>query len=146
MKELAIRPAVPEDKTELTNLLQQSDLPVEDLTENLHGFLVAVVDGQIVGTVGIEAYQKWGLLRSLAVTADFQSRQIGSRLFEAALELARSKGIENLYLLTTTASEYFARKGFHEVCRKDVPAAIRATQQFSRICPDSAIVMHKALL
>jgi len=50
-----------------------------------------------------------------------------------------------VWLLTTTAREFFERLGYAAVDRADVPGAIRATAQFSSLCADSATVMVKRL-
>ncbi len=54
-------------------------------------------------------------------------------------------GIENLYLLTTTAADYFERRGFTRIERSQVPERLRATAEFQGTCPASATVMKAAL-
>jgi N-acetylglutamate synthase-like GNAT family acetyltransferase len=51
--------------------------------------------------------------------------------------------VADLYLLTTDADAYFDRHGFAVIDRDEAPAAIKSTQQFAELCPDSAIVMHR---
>jgi arsenate reductase (thioredoxin) len=48
-------------------------------------------------------------------------------------------------LLTETAEIFFARKGYHTVDRKDAPAEIQASSEFSHLCPSSAVLMKKTL-
>jgi N-acetylglutamate synthase-like GNAT family acetyltransferase len=50
-----------------------------------------------------------------------------------------------VWLLTTTARAFFDKLGYAAVDRAGVPGAIRATAQFSALCPDSATVMVKRL-
>jgi len=46
-----------------------------------------------------------------------------------------------MYLLTTTAAHYFPKFGFTETTRETVPDDIAATEEFTRACPASAVVM-----
>lgn len=144
-RNIDIRPAVPRECDKVALLLKTSGLTIHDIDSCLDGFLVAYDADRLVGTVGIETYGEVGLLRSLAVLPDYRNQQIGDRLFRDALELARSRNVRALYLLTTTAAEYFSRRSFRAIPRQNVPAAIRQTEQFSSICPDSATVMERHL-
>lgn len=58
---------------------------------------------------------------------------------------AAAQGIETLYLLTTTAAQFFARRGYEVVARSDAPNVIAATSQFSKLCPASSAFMRKVL-
>jgi len=140
-----IRPAQPQECDKVALLLKTVDLAIHDIDSCLDGFLVAYDGDRLVGTVGIETYGETGLLRSLAVDIEYRNQKIGEHLYERALDLARSRNIRRLYLLTITAAEYFSRRGFREIPRDKVPAAIQRTEQFSSICPDSATVMQRNL-
>ncbi len=140
-----IRPARAGDFADVVALLKSWDLCVADLDQSLGGFFLAQREKTIVGTVGIERFGRVGFLRSLAVSRSLQNRGIGQRLFEHALDFAQSTGIDKIYLLTTTAAEYFTRQGFEPVVRSTVPVQIKETEQFKTLCPDSAIVMEKIL-
>jgi amino-acid N-acetyltransferase len=48
-----------------------------------------------------------------------------------------------LYLLTTTAREFFAGRGYRAIDRADAPERIRGTTEFSDLCPASATAMVK---
>lgn len=137
-----IRPAAPQECDKVALLLKSTGLAIHDIDSCLDGFLVAHDGDRLIGTVGIETYGDIGLLRSLAVDNGYRNQKIGERLFREALNLARSRRIQTLYLLTTTAAEYFARRGFRDIPRENVPVAIQQTEQFSSICPDSANVME----
>jgi amino-acid N-acetyltransferase len=58
---------------------------------------------------------------------------------------ARSKGVTDLYLLTTTAEGFFERLGYRRVVRENAPEAIRQTKEFSGLCSSSAAFMAKVL-
>jgi amino-acid N-acetyltransferase len=56
-----------------------------------------------------------------------------------------ARRLRALYLLTTTADEYFPAFGFERTTRDGVPDGVRATAEFQTACPASATVMRKRL-
>jgi amino-acid N-acetyltransferase len=70
---------------------------------------------------------------------------LGRRLVERTIARAREQGIRRLFLLTTTAADYFPRLGFARIDRADVPAEVAATVEFTSACPASAIAMSKSI-
>jgi amino-acid N-acetyltransferase len=58
---------------------------------------------------------------------------------------ATERGIKTLYLLTTTAAQFFSRLGYEAIPRSEAAAAIAATAQFSDLCPASSTLMRKVL-
>ena len=65
--------------------------------------VVARNDRRVVGVAGLELYADGALLRSVAVDPALQGRRVGHQLTEAAVAMARDHGVENVFLLTTTA-------------------------------------------
>jgi amino-acid N-acetyltransferase len=57
------------------------------------------------------------------------------------LQQALVEGLENVYLLTETAEEFFLRIGFHVLDREYVPTRIRTSVEFASLCPTSAVAM-----
>jgi amino-acid N-acetyltransferase len=100
-------------------------------------------DGAIVGVIGLEAYGRAALVRSLAVEPAFRGRGIAGELNALIFGLAQRLGVDELYLLTLTASDYFAKLGFQRVNRDDVPESIQATNEFRLLCPQTAVCMMK---
>jgi hypothetical protein len=49
------------------------------------------------------------------------------------------------YLLTTSATEFFADRGYVAVGRCDAPDAIRGTTEFEALCPTTATCLRKSL-
>jgi amino-acid N-acetyltransferase len=131
------------DLNEVVDLLRESDLPTEDVSGIIADFWVARTGGDLVGTVALERYGEIGLLRSLAVTPTHRGCGLAARLCDHLMEWARKDGISDLYLLTTDADAYFERNGFVAIERNETPVEIRSTTQFTELCPDSAIVMHR---
>jgi len=132
--------------TEVEALLSRCDLPVSDLGEPSPARLFAArVDEKLIGVVGVEAYGPVGLLRSLAVESARRRSGYGQALVVHAERRAAESGVEELYLLTTTAAAFFARRGYQLVSRNEAPEAIARSVQFTRLCPSSSTLMRKIL-
>jgi len=48
-----------------------------------------------------------------------------------------------IYLLTTTAEQFFPRFGFVAVDRQSMPRSIQGSIEFQSACPASAIAMRR---
>lgn len=136
-----IRPAGVNDLSGIEQLLTTSNLPTDGVADALDGFIVAEHDGKLVGVVGVEACCEYGLLRSTAVDPSWRSRGLGRQLVERAIAEAEARGLDALYLLTTTAERYFPSFGFSRTTRDAVPEPVRQTSEFQVACPASATVM-----
>ena len=144
-REAFTREAIPEDFGAVIKLLQGVDLPTSDLSASLSHFFVVEVDGEIVATAGLEIYDHFGLLRSVAVDTNHRNRSFATLLVNKILAYAADQQLSAMYLITTTAEHYFAKKGFQTVNRENVPAPIKSTSEFSTLCPSTATVMAKSL-
>lgn len=138
-----LRAALPGDFAGVTALLSANALPLDGVPSSLDDFLVAEQDGAIVGAIGLERYGGDALLRSAAVAAPVRGTGLGSRLVDAILDYAAQRHIHVLWLLTTTAEDWFPRFGFSVVSRREVPASVQGSREFKGACPDSAIVMRR---
>jgi amino-acid N-acetyltransferase len=125
-------------------LLQENNLPVSDLDSGKHLFAL-MRDYTVIGTGGLEFYKDCALLRSVSIKKDFRGKGLGKFVNKELERVARQKGIRDLYLLTTSARGFFAKEGFKEIKREEVPHSIKNTSEFSHVCPSSAIVMKKIL-
>jgi len=93
-------------------LLSESSLPIEDITaQHLRHFFGCGSGLELEGLVGLELYGKVALLRSLAVASSRRGTGVGSGLVAHAERHARDQGVQSLYLLTTTAEQFFLRRG-----------------------------------
>ncbi|MGB9429174.1 MAG: arsenic resistance N-acetyltransferase ArsN2 [Gammaproteobacteria bacterium] len=135
------------DLATVRTLLADAGLPVDDLHDARPShFLVArEADGAVIGVIGLERYDKAGLLRSLAVQTASHRQGLGAQLTEALERHAGAMGVETLYLLTTTAKHFFAAHGYQYVERGRVPKAIADTAEFKSLCPSTAACMCKRL-
>jgi amino-acid N-acetyltransferase len=141
----AIRVAAPGDYAGVVRLLEAADLPTAGLKWSLPDFLVAEERGRVVGAVGLEIYGDCALLRSAVVDAGRRGSGLGRDLVESLLQRAGTRGVREIYLLTTTAENFFPRFGFARISRDVVAAPVRASEEFRGACPDSAIAMRKVM-
>lgn len=133
------------DLDTIARILERNGLPATDLETAPATFYLAFVDDERIGIGGLEQYGGDGLLRSVVIEESVRGTGLGTALFAALETRARDQEIETLYLLTTTAADFFAKQGFHVVDRATVPSSIQATTEFSDLCPDSATCMEKSL-
>jgi amino-acid N-acetyltransferase len=138
-------PATPADYNAVVALLQSSQLPTADIEKSLPHFFVVKQAATIIAVIGLECFNNVGLLRSMATADNHRSKGIAGNLITALESYAASKKITTIYLLTTTASEYFKKKGYILTDRFSVPQSIQQTKEFSGLCPSSAAVMKKKL-
>jgi amino-acid N-acetyltransferase len=141
---LAISPCPPLDA--VIRLLQQADLPTEDLTEShcAHFFYAGPATAP-TGVVGLEIFGDVALLRSLVVSPSRRGTGEGTLLLRHAEDAARSRGVREVYLLTTTAEGFFGKHGYQRAARESAPASIRGTREFAGICPASSAFMMRTL-
>ena len=143
--ERTIEKARPDDVEDVVRLLEQNQLPVDGLRDRLATTLVARHNGGVVGSAALEIYPEGALLRSVAVAPRSQGRGLGRELTEAAIRLAQELRAPAMYLLTTTADDYFPRFGFERIDRADVPATVQTSVEFTSACCASATVMRKPM-
>lgn len=142
---LEIRNAATADLEAVETLLEASELPVVEVAEWLDRYVVARDADRIVGVAGLEVHGSDGILRSVAVDPSHRGRGLGDRLTAAVIERARSEGLRRLYLLTTTAEDYFGRRGFRRIAREAASEDARKSVEFREACPASAAVMELEL-
>ena len=141
-----VRPAGDADIGTVRDLLAAAKLPSDGLEEQFGpGYVLAESDGAVVGAMGIERYGSYGLLRSAVTVPSWRGRGVGQALTRERIDWARSQRMKALYLLTTTAADFFSRFGFQRVERPAVPEEIRLSREFAHACPESAVVMTLAL-
>src|SRR5262245_20978859 len=114
---IRIERATPGDAGALLALMERAQLPTAGLASHLEAAFVARDGDRVVGSAAIEVYEDGGLLRSVAVDAGCRGAGLGARLTHAAIDDAQKRALPALYLLTTTAEEFFPRFGFERVSR-----------------------------
>ena len=137
--------AQPHDLAVVLDLLRRADLPVEGVAEHFRNFVVVRDDACVVGAAGLQVYGEDGLLRSVVVEPASRGSGVGALLVDGASELARRSELRALYLLTTTAREYFVGQGFADCPRDEAPPGIRESWEFRTGCPSSSAFMKRRL-
>lgn len=131
-----------EEVNQVIELLQQQNLPVSDIDDTQLLFLLKDGDTAI-GTAGLEVFDDGALVRSVSVIKEAQGKGYGKFIDNSLVSFAKENNIRCLYLLTTTAKDFFEKQGYTVISRDKVPASIQNTTEFSSICPSSAFVMKK---
>lgn len=126
-------------------LLRASNLPADDLNYKKDLLLGYYESNILVGTGALEVYGDYALLRSLSVKLGIRGRNVGTTIAEYLIDEARERKLKGIYLLTETARGFFVKRGFNDVTRAEVPEALKASSEFSHVCPTSAAVMFLEL-
>ena len=94
------------------------------LYEDVQEFLVAEVDGKVVGCGALHVmWEDLGEIRTLAVDPDWQHRGVGGRILDALVDRAYALGLARLFCLTFEV-EFFAAHGFREIDGSPVEHAV----------------------
>ena len=129
-----IRKAIPSDVPTLLSLMRQSveDAALaprtkEQMQKRIHDFFVMDLDGHPVGTVAVHSYDmpsggKAAELACLFVRRSHKNRGHGRKLVAFAEEVARQRGCQSIFLLSTQAFRFFEEKmGYSEVSPESLP-------------------------
>ncbi|MDO8927108.1 MAG: arsenic resistance N-acetyltransferase ArsN2 [Sideroxyarcus sp.] len=131
---------------EVSALLAENELPIADISLSSPLQFFGIRDaGALTAVIGLELYPPFGLLRSLAVHPATRKRGYARELVTFAESWAAAHGVESLFLLTTTAKQFFLGLGYLPALRDEAPAAIQATSQFSSLCPASSAFLSKCV-
>ena len=124
------------------DLLRANELPFQDLRLENNLFVTYYNDSnELVGSGGLEWYGNHALLRSVAVQKSARGKSKGKYIANDLLTRARLRSTKEIYLLTETAHDFFVKIGFKDISRNDVPDEIKASTEFSSVCPVSAACM-----
>ncbi len=146
MSDITITPARAEDLDAIKALLVASELPTAGIDQHWKTFLVARDGDRLVACGGAEAYQFAALIRSVAVAPEYRSHGIGRKIVRQLLDRLASRGLREFYLLTTTAEDYFKKRGFKTIDRDEVHPQLLSSREFQDACPSSAICMRLVML
>jgi amino-acid N-acetyltransferase len=132
-----------ESMTDVLQFLKNSQLPYEDIqiTEDTLFITYHNDEGKLIGTGGLEFYTDHSLLRSLAVEKGQRGKAIGKQIVADLMSKAKARQVVDVYLLTETAHDFFQKIGFKDINRNEAPEAVKASSEFSSVCPVSASCM-----
>jgi amino-acid N-acetyltransferase len=94
------------------------------MQEALPNYVVADVNGEIIGCGGLEQYSRdTAEIYGLATSPEKPVRGAGSAIVHALIEKARAEKISQVFALTL-APAFFQKLGFHTVEHKDLPMKV----------------------
>ncbi|MDX1628064.1 MAG: arsenic resistance N-acetyltransferase ArsN2 [Fulvivirga sp.] len=132
---------LPENKSELNKLLEGANLPFKDVDLVKHYYYGEFQQDKLIASFGMEYYGSNVLLRSLVVHPDYRGTGLGKWLvFEAHMQALRDEKA-NIYLLTTSAPDFFKQLGYDKIDRYSAPEMIQQSSEFGSVCPASAVCM-----
>lgn len=139
---LGIRPAGANDAHAIRDLIAATGLPLDGFESQFPaGYAVFEPDGTVRGVAGLEVHGDAGLLRSVAVHASWRGAGVGRALSLDRLKVAQTRGLRCVYLLTTTAPDFFEHLGFQRVLRDSAPVTVQRAPEFATVCPASAVCL-----
>jgi amino-acid N-acetyltransferase len=134
-----------QDQTALEGLksfLQKNALPFSDVKLEKSLYLTYFNDHkQLVASGGLELFDQYALLRSVAVEKQERGKKYGHQVVQDLLAQAKSLGVTQLYLLTETAERFFEAESFRKISKEQVPASVLDASEFKNVCPVSATCM-----
>lgn len=129
----------------IQSFLESVNLPLDGVNEHLGNFILLKKGDMLIGTVGLEVYGDKALLRSLAVTKGFRGSGYGRQLHQAIIAKCRAQQICEIYLLTETAEDFFAKLGFEKISRDSADVKVKESIEFRSACPETATCMRLKL-
>jgi amino-acid N-acetyltransferase len=145
-----LRPARIEDVAgilELLRPLEERGVLVrrsrERLETEIDRFWLMERDGLVIGCAALYPYpaDSMGELACVAVHPDYRNRGRGDKLLQHMEQIARARGLERLFVLTTQTSQWFQERGFNPVPRDALPMEKQALYNWRR----NSLVFIKAL-
>jgi N-acetylglutamate synthase-like GNAT family acetyltransferase len=132
------------ERSALAAALKNAKLPIEDIEAPGRLFWrFETVEELPVGFGGLELYAADALLRSIVALPPVRRKGFGSAIVAALEQEAQLRSCRRLWLITTSAAEFFDRHGYVRCDRAAVPSAISATTELAALCPASADVLVK---
>ena len=146
LPKLLVRPVRDGERDVMAHALRNASLPADDLdAPGRLLFRFETPNGLLAGFGGLELFGDVGLLRSIVTLPPLRGRGMGRAIVLSLETEAAAHRCDVLYLLTTTAQDFFGKLGYRVSERDNVPAAIRQTTQFATLCPDTAAVLVKRI-
>ncbi len=146
-----VRQAVAEDVAGIVEVIR----PLEErgilvrrerdrLEEEISQFMVAELDGIVVGCCAVYPYGRQVELACLAVHENYRNQSganLGQSLLDAAEQFARDEDADEMFVLTTQTMDWFLERGFEETKVDRLPAEKQSLYNWQR----NSIVMTKRI-
>lgn len=141
-----LRPARSGDLEEVRALAARCELPVDGVADQFpDAYVVAKRGDVLVGAAGLEVHGNAGVLRSVVVAPRERGTGLGVALTADRVVAARAQRLDAVYLLTTTAADFYDRFGFRPFSRADVPEAVATCPELASVRPSTAACRRLAL-
>jgi amino-acid N-acetyltransferase len=140
---ITIGPASGGDLAAIKQLLVASLLPSRDVGGANQRFIAASESGRLIGCAGLQVAGPDGLVRSMAVHWTRRNAGLGSRLHARLLFEAALAGVRTLYVVTSTAEDFFAGHGFRKIAAHAVPPELQRSEEFAAFVPGGSAVMAR---
>lgn len=140
-----VSPATAQDLAPVRALLERSGLPTSDLESARPEFSVIRENDQVIAAGALQRFGSAALLRSVVVAPERRGSGLGQAIVSELERLAQASRIGRLVLLTQTAADFFARRGYRVIERSDAPEDMQRSEEFRSLCPSSASCMDKKL-
>lgn len=114
------------------------------LEQEIDHFLVAELDGVVVGCCAVYSYGEQAELACVAVHENFRNQSgmnIGAKLLAAAEKSAATQHARMLFVLTTQARDWFLEQGFGDASTDVLPSQKQSLYNWQR----NSVVMVKPL-
>ena len=140
----AMRPARREDMADVRALLESVGLGEEPARDDqFPAFFVLRNEQGLAGSVALEVLGDDAILRALAVHPEARGAGYGWMLADMAVSQARWRGVRRIYLLTESASDFFAAKfGFRVVDRSTLSKLVAASETFTAVKGAGQVAMR----
>ena len=131
-----IRKANKQDLGNLREFLSRANLGTDGLTDETIDYFLLLENeqGALMGTLGMEAFAEFGLLRSLVVSPGQAEKEIFV-LFDQMVQLAKEKGMKDLFLATnkSVALPFFGIMGFQKIDRAEIPSEFYQSEHIRHV-------------
>ncbi|MCW8347308.1 amino-acid N-acetyltransferase [Vibrio sp. ZSDZ65] len=106
----------------------------EQLEQEIHQFTIIEKDGLIIGCAALYPYSedKMAEMACVAIHPDYRDGNRGLLLLNHMRQQSKSKGIEQIFVLTTHSLHWFREQGFHEIGVESLPMSKQDFYNFQR--------------
>jgi len=125
----SVRQAAQGDLEKIKSFLSKTAVDTKDMEKWLSYYLL-VEDkaGELIGTIGIEPFERVGLLRSLVISNATAEDIL--YLLQQTIQLAKERQLESLYCMINNKSaiHLFSLLGFQPIRKENMPEEIKKSK------------------
>ncbi|WP_100405726.1 hypothetical protein [Bacillus solitudinis] len=130
---IVVRKLENKDLLPIQRLLAKAGLTEDGLDQHVTQFLVVEDEqAEIIGTVGIEQYNEYGLLRSLVLNSPIWNGQLSLEFLQVTLAYASDQNISKVFLCAKGTNPLFQQLGFKELQAAAVPLDIQRSAHYQQ--------------